>query len=117
VPASSLRLTKIDDQLYSSFRAHFAQLNVTRLDVELIKSAEGKAVSLYVYTSDCAVNGLKALCLLVVHLSVRTCASACIRLEAFPDILQLTFGFSLSPLVCFSVMLDSKIPEHVVESE
>lgn len=42
VQASSLRLTKIDDQLYSSFRSHFTQLDINRLDVDLIKSAEGK---------------------------------------------------------------------------
>ena len=45
MPASSLRLTKIDEELYLSFRSHFAQLDISRLDVEPMKSAEGKEAS------------------------------------------------------------------------
>jgi len=48
VPASSLHLTKVDNELYSAFRSHFPQLDIKRLDVELIKSAEGKEVSVFV---------------------------------------------------------------------
>ena len=49
VAASSLRLTKIDSELYSSFRCQFPQLDINQLDVELIKSAEGKEVATFGY--------------------------------------------------------------------
>lgn len=45
VKASSLRLTKVDNDLYTAFRSHFPQLDISRLDVDLIKSDEGKEVN------------------------------------------------------------------------
>lgn len=44
VPPSSLRLTKLDAEIYSQFRSQFPDLNVNALDVERIKSTDGKEV-------------------------------------------------------------------------
>lgn len=43
-PASGLRLTKIDDNIYTEFRSQFPDLDVAKLDIEKIKSPEGKEV-------------------------------------------------------------------------
>jgi hypothetical protein len=44
VPASGLRLTKIDTEIYSAFRSQFHDLDIGKLDVAQIKSPEGKEV-------------------------------------------------------------------------
>ena len=41
-----LKLTKVDDDIYKHFRLEFPDLKVDKIDVDAMKSAEGKEVSL-----------------------------------------------------------------------
>lgn len=69
----TLRLTKIDNDIYDKFRSEFAEMKVDELDVEFVKSTQGKEVridgrlanfSLWVCVCKCcpcAVYGVKAM--------------------------------------------------------
>ena len=58
VPLSALRLTNIDTDIYTEFRSKFSDLTIDKVDVERMKSADGKEVSL---TCDYKINVLSQL--------------------------------------------------------
>ncbi|XP_029514942.1 protein PBDC1-like [Oncorhynchus nerka] len=42
VDPSNLKLTKVDDQIYTSFRESFSDLNIKNLDPDMLKTADAK---------------------------------------------------------------------------
>jgi hypothetical protein len=46
VDTTELRLTKLDDVIYMSFRKEFPDLKIDAIDLDAMKSTEGKAVSI-----------------------------------------------------------------------